>query len=111
MIKGSIVALATPFTEAGEIDFAALSSLVSFQLEAGTEALVIGGTTGESATLRAGEFEALLDAVAQQISGRVPLIAGTGSPASRPPLSGEDQTPPSLPIMTSAVFAGLMAIA
>jgi len=82
MIRGSIVALVTPFTEAGEIDFAALSSLVSFQLEAGTQALVIGGTTGESATLRAGEFEALLDAVAQQVSGRVPLIAGTGSPAT-----------------------------
>ena len=82
MIKGSIVALVTPFTEAGEIDFVALSSLVSFQLEAGTEALVIGGTTGESATLRSGEFEALLDAVAQQVAGRVPLIAGTGSPAT-----------------------------
>jgi 4-hydroxy-tetrahydrodipicolinate synthase len=82
MIRGSIVALATPFTEAGEIDFAALSSLVSFQLEAGTQALVIAGSTGEASTLRTGEFEALLDAVAEQISGRVPLIAGTGSPAT-----------------------------
>ena len=67
MITGSIVALATPFSETGEIDFAALSSLLSFQLEAGTQALVIGGTTGESATLRSGEFEALLDAVAEQV--------------------------------------------
>jgi 4-hydroxy-tetrahydrodipicolinate synthase len=82
MIRGSIVALVTPFTETGEIDFAALSSLVSFQLEAGTQALVVGGTTGESATLRAGEFEALLDAVVEQVSGRIPLIAGTGSPAT-----------------------------
>ena len=82
MIRGSVVALVTPFTEAGEIDFAALSSLVSFQLEAGTQGLVIGGSTGELSTLRAGEFEALLDAVAEQVSGRIPLIAGTGSPAT-----------------------------
>ncbi len=82
MIRGSIVALATPFTETGAIDFAALSSLVAFQLEAGTQALVIGGTTGESATLRSGEFEVLLDAVAEQVSGSIPVIAGTGSPAT-----------------------------
>ena len=82
MIRGSVVALVTPFTEAGEIDFEALSSLVSFQLEAGTQGLVIGGSTGELSTLRAGEFEALLDAVAEQVSGRIPLIAGTGSPAT-----------------------------
>ena len=82
MFKGSIVALVTPFGENGEIDFAALEALVSFQLEAGTDALVIGGTTGESATLRAGELDTLLQAVVRQVKGRVPVIAGTGAAAT-----------------------------
>ena len=82
MFKGSIVALVTPFDEAGEVDFAALATMVAFQLEAGTDALVIGGTPGESASLRAGEFQALLGAVVSQVAGRVPVIAGTGAPAT-----------------------------
>jgi len=82
MFKGSIVALITPFDEAGEIDFSALSSLVSLHLEAGTDALVVSGTTGESACLRAGELENLLTAVVRQVAGRVPVIAGTGSAAT-----------------------------
>ena len=82
MFKGSLVALATPFDEAGEIDFAALSALVSYQLESGTDGLVIGGTTGESVTLRPGEFRRLLAAVIEQVDGRVPVIAGTGSNAT-----------------------------
>ena len=79
MFKGSLVALVTPFDEAGEIDFAALSALVSFQIDQGTDGLVIGGTTGESVTLRPGEFRRLLTAVIEQAGGRVPVIAGTGS--------------------------------
>jgi 4-hydroxy-tetrahydrodipicolinate synthase len=79
MFNGSIVALVTPFDEAGEIDFAALAALVDFQLGAGTDALVVAGTTGESACLRAGEFQALLTAVVARVAGRVPVIAGTGT--------------------------------
>jgi len=79
MFKGSIVALVTPFDESGEIDFPALSALVSLHLDAGTDALVIGGTTGEAACLRAGELKALLDAVVGQVAGRIPVIAGTGT--------------------------------
>lgn len=79
MFKGSLVALVTPFDDAGEIDYAALSALVSFQLAAGTDGLVIGGTTGESVTLRPGEFRRLLAAVIEEVDGRVPVIAGTGS--------------------------------
>ena len=82
MFKGNLVALVTPFDAAGEIDFAALSSLVSFQVEKGTDGIVIGGTTGESVTLRAGEFRRLLTAVIEQVKGRVPVIAGTGSNAT-----------------------------
>ena len=82
MFKGSIVALVTPFDEANEIDFAALSSLVSMHLDAGTDALVVAGTTGESACLRTGEFEALLGSVVSQVAGRIPVLAGTGTAAT-----------------------------
>lgn len=82
MLKGSIVALVTPFDESGKLDFAALARLVSFHLEAGTDALVIGGSTGESTTLRAGELPALLEAVVAQVGGRIPVIAGTGTAAT-----------------------------
>ena len=82
MFTGSIVALVTPFDEAGEIDFRALETLVRFHLEAGTAGLVVAGTTGESATLRTGEFEALLDAVIGQVAGQLPVIAGTGTAAT-----------------------------
>ncbi len=79
MFKGSIVALVTPFDEAGEIDFRAWSNLISLHLDAGSDGLVVAGTTGESATLRAGEFEQLLATAVGQVSGQVPVIAGTGS--------------------------------
>lgn len=82
MFKGSIVALVTPFDEEGEINFQVLEGLVRFQLEAGTDGLVVAGSTGEAATLRAGEFEALLDAVTGQVAGQIPVIAGTGSAAT-----------------------------
>lgn len=82
MFKGSIVALVTPFDEEGEIDFRVLEALVRFQVEAGTDALVVAGSTGEAATLRTGEFEALLDAVTGQVAGQIPVIAGTGSAAT-----------------------------
>ena len=57
MFNGSIVALATPFTEQGEIDLGALDRLVDFHLESGTHGLVIAGTTGESATLGRTELQ------------------------------------------------------
>ena len=79
MLHGSIVALVTPFTEAGGIDFAALEGLVEFHAAAGTSALVIAGTTGESATLERDEFDALLSAAIQRSAGRVKVLAGTGS--------------------------------
>jgi 4-hydroxy-tetrahydrodipicolinate synthase len=79
MFNGSIVALATPFTEQGALDLAALDRLVEFHLESGTDGLVIAGTTGESATLRRAEFTDLLARAVSRAAGRVPVIAGTGS--------------------------------
>jgi 4-hydroxy-tetrahydrodipicolinate synthase len=83
MFKGSIVALVTPFTEQGEIDFTALDVLVDFHLENGSDGLVVAGTTGESATLDRKEFSALLLRVIDRVAGRIPVLAGTGSASTR----------------------------
>lgn len=79
MFHGSIVALLTPFAESGGIDFEALKGLLSLHVEAGTSAVVIGGTTGESATLEPYEFEQLLSEAVRLTDGAIPVIAGTGS--------------------------------
>jgi len=79
MFNGSIVALVTPFTGQGEVDFAALDVLVDFHLENATDGLVIAGTTGESATLNKLEFTAALRRVVDRVEGRIPVLAGTGS--------------------------------
>ncbi len=79
MLHGSIVALVTPMNGQGEIDFAALSRLIDFHLKNHTDALVIAGTTGESASLTSREFSALLEAAVSHAEGRIPIIAGTGT--------------------------------
>jgi 4-hydroxy-tetrahydrodipicolinate synthase len=83
MFKGCFVALVTPFTERGEIDFSALRGLVDFHLGQGTNGLVIAGTTGESVSLTQTEFCDILDRVVEQVAGRLPVIAGTGSASTR----------------------------
>lgn len=77
-LSGSITALATPFTAAGEIDFAAWQRLLEGQIEGGTAALVVAGSTGEAATLEAVEYARLLQTAARLVGGRIPLLAGTG---------------------------------
>ena len=77
-LSGSITALATPFTAAGEIDIDAWRRLVESQLEAGTQALVVAGSTGEAAALYDGEYDALLRSAVEWAGGRVPVLAGTG---------------------------------
>jgi 4-hydroxy-tetrahydrodipicolinate synthase len=79
MFNGSIAALVTPIDEAGGIDFPALQKLVDFHLSHGTNGLVIAGTTGESVSITATEFSDILDRVVEQVAGRIPVIAGTGS--------------------------------
>ena len=82
MFKGSFTALVTPFTDQGEIDLAAYERLVDFQLEQGSDGLVVAGTTGESAALQQDEFAALLESAIERVAGRVPVIAGTGGAAT-----------------------------
>ena len=79
MLQGSMVALVTPFVDAGQVDYAALERLVEFHIEAGTHAIVAVGTTGESATLTHQEHNDVIARVVKTVDGRVPVIAGTGS--------------------------------
>jgi len=78
-IRGSMVALITPFTPDGGVDEAALRRLVAFHLENHTHALVPCGTTGESATLTHAEHREVIRIVVEEAAGRIPVIAGTGS--------------------------------
>lgn len=75
---GAGVALITPFKN-GEIDFVSLKRLIEWQIQESTDALVMAGTTGESATLSKEEKLALFRFTVDLVKGRVPVIAGTGS--------------------------------
>ncbi len=77
-LSGSITALATPFTAAGEIDLPAWERLLHAQLEAGTQAVVVAGSTGEAAALFDDEYDRLLRAAVEFLAGRMPVLAGTG---------------------------------
>ena len=79
MIKGSIVAIVTPMTPAGEVDFDALAALVEWHVAEGTDAIVAVGTTGESATLSVVEHIAVVRKVVEVVAKRVPVLAGTGA--------------------------------
>ncbi|MDX9703726.1 MAG: 4-hydroxy-tetrahydrodipicolinate synthase [Candidatus Auribacterota bacterium] len=78
MFQGSFVAITTPFKN-NEIDEPALRKLVDFHIEHGTSGIVPCGTTGESPTLSYEEHNRVVDIVIDQVKGRVPVIAGTGS--------------------------------
>jgi 4-hydroxy-tetrahydrodipicolinate synthase len=80
--QGSYVALATPF-RGGEIDIDAFRGLIDWHKESGTDGLVIAGTTGEGATLTDAERERLLLAAVERSVGRLPVIAGVGTNATR----------------------------
>ena len=76
--RGAATALITPFKE-GKVDYGALGLLIDRQIERGIDALVICGTTGESATLSDREHFEVLEYAIARAGGRVPMIAGTGS--------------------------------
>jgi 4-hydroxy-tetrahydrodipicolinate synthase len=78
-----MVALVTPMDAQGGLDWAALSKLVDFHLQEGTNAIVAVGTTGESATLDVHEHVEVIRRVVDQVAGRIPVIAGTGANSTR----------------------------
>ena len=78
IFEGAATALITPTKEQG-VDYPALERLINWQIDSGIDALVICGTTGESATLNDEEHKEVLRFSLEVAAGRVPMIAGTGS--------------------------------
>ena len=78
-LEGSLVALVTPLSENGEVDYAALQKLLDWHLNEGTDGIVSVGTTGESATLNIKEHIEVVEFTVKHINGRLPVIAGTGA--------------------------------
>ena len=78
IFTGAAVAIITPFKN-GTIHYDKLAELIDFQIDNGTNAIVICGTTGEASTLTTPEHLAAIEFTARYTKGRVPVIAGTGS--------------------------------
>lgn len=79
IFTGAGVALITPFKENLEVDYDQLEKVIDFQIENGTDSIIICGTTGEASTLTHEEHIEVIRACASHVNGRIPVIAGTGS--------------------------------
>jgi len=79
MFTGSLVAIVTPMFEDGRLDLDALKKLIDFHVDAGTDGIVIVGTTGESPTVNVDEHCLLIKTTVEYVAKRVPVIAGTGA--------------------------------
>ncbi|MDA3868889.1 MAG: 4-hydroxy-tetrahydrodipicolinate synthase [Gammaproteobacteria bacterium] len=79
MFRGSMVALVAPMFVYEFLDYESLARLVEFHIENGTSAIVSMGTTGESATLEMDEHCEVIRRTVEMVSGRIPVIAGTGA--------------------------------
>lgn len=82
MLKGSIVALITPFKN-NEIDTDAMGALIERHVAAGTDAILVAGTTGESATWTSEEYTRCVKFVVDTVNRRLPVMAGTGTQSTR----------------------------
>lgn len=83
IFKGAGVAIVTPMTETGEVNYPKLAELLDYQIENGTDAIIICGTTGESSTLTHEEHLEAIRFTVEHVAGRVPVVAGTGSNCTR----------------------------
>ncbi len=79
MFSGSLVAIVTPMRAEGTLDLAAWSRLIDFHLQCGTSGIVVGGTTGESATLTDEELKELTERACEQVARRIAIVAGAGT--------------------------------
>ena len=78
IFTGSGVALITPISSDGTVNYKVLEELLEFHIANGTDAIIACGTTGEAATLTEEEHCEVLTFVAEKVNGRIPVIAGTG---------------------------------
>lgn len=79
IFTGAGVAIVTPFHENGEVNYEKFAALIEFQIENGTDAIIVCGTTGEASTLSHEEHLDVIKYCVEKVAGRVPVIAGTGS--------------------------------
>lgn len=79
IFKGAGVAIVTPFHEDGSVNYEAFAKQIDFQVDNGTDAIIVCGTTGEASTLTHEEHLDVIRFCVRQVAGRIPVIAGTGS--------------------------------
>ncbi|MES2636606.1 MAG: 4-hydroxy-tetrahydrodipicolinate synthase [Pseudomonadota bacterium] len=83
MLQGSMVAIVTPMFDDGSLDLSALRKLIDWHVDAGTDGIVVVGTTGESPTVNVDEHCLLIQTTVEHVAGRIPVIAGTGANSTR----------------------------
>lgn len=79
IFRGAGVAIVTPMKANGDVDYEQFKKLVEFQIEGGTDAIIVCGTTGEASTLTHEEHLEVIKYCVEVVAGRIPVIAGTGS--------------------------------
>lgn len=79
IFKGAGVAIVTPMKANGEVDYGQFKKLLEFQIENGTDAIIVCGTTGEASTLTHEEHLEVIRYCVEVVAGRIPVVAGTGS--------------------------------
>lgn len=100
IFTGAGVAIVTPFSQDGSVNYEKLGELIEFQISSGTDAIIICGTTGESSTLSHEEHIETIGYAVTKVAKRVPVIAGTGS----------NDTKYAVELSTEAVNAGVDAL-
>ena len=88
IFTGAGVAIVTPMKANGEVNYPKLEELLNYQIENGTDAIIICGTTGESSTLTHEEHLEAIRFTIEKVAGRIPVIAGTGSNCTHLSVSG-----------------------
>lgn len=78
-LRGALVAIVTPFKEDKSIDYPAFEQLIQQQINAGTDGIVVCGTTGESPSFTYDEFKEIFSFAVKVANGRIPIIAGSGT--------------------------------
>lgn len=79
VFTGAGVAIVTPMKANGEVNYEKFAELIEFQIEGGSDAIVVCGTTGEASTLSHEEHLDVVKYCIEKVAGRVPVVAGTGS--------------------------------
>ena len=83
IFKGAGVAIITLFKENGDVNFEEFGKLIEMQIEGGTDAIIVCGTTGEASTMNDDEHLATIKYCIDKVAGRIPVVAGTGSNSTK----------------------------